>query len=554
MFGRCQDKINSLLKKIREVQDRQPSHENGSVESGLQSELSEWLLKSEVICRQKSRELWLKLGDKNSKFFHLSTIIRRRRSNIDTIKNEDGSWIHESSQIRNLFRENFMNLFKEGDICFPENLEYLVLPCITEEENESLQSIPSPEEIKAALFQMPDLKALGPDGFSALFYKQLWSTVGNDVVKAVSSFFIRGSMPKEVNSSLIVLIPKLSNPTTVDHFRTISLCNVVYKIISKLLVEKLRPLFDKLVLPTQSAFIPNRWIAENQIVVQEILHSFKTRKTKPGLMAIKLDLQKAYDRVNWKFLEAILLHFGFNETFIRWIIACVSLVSFEVVINGGKSEYFKPSRGLRQGDPLSPYLFILYQEVLSRFIEHDLKLKNIVGIKSSISGPMISHVMYADDIILFTKASRKDAESLVKTLEKYCCWSSQAINRSKSGVFFSKHTQSNARRSIKGILQVKSLKKDAVYLGAPMFLSRAPSKDFAFLEDKLEMKLSGWRSNCLSLAGRRNLINSVAQSMLIYTMSSFSIPNKVCNNLDALTRRFWWKPKQKEGRFLAWKA
>ena len=138
-------------------------------------------------------------------------------------------------------------------------------------------------------------------------------------------------------------------------------------------------------------------------------------------MAIKLDLQKVYDKVNWKFLEAVLLHFGFNETFIRWIITCVSSVSFEVVINGGKSEYFKPSRGLRQGDPLSPYLFILYQEVLSRFIEHDLKLKNIVGIKSSISGPMISHVMYADDIILFTKASRKDAESLVKTLEKYCC-------------------------------------------------------------------------------------------------------------------------------------
>ena len=138
-------------------------------------------------------------------------------------------------------------------------------------------------------------------------------------------------------------------------------------------------------------------------------------------MAIKLDLQKAYDKVNWKFLEAVLLHFGFNETFTRWIIACVSSVSFEVVINGGKSEYFKPSRGLRQGDPLSPYLFILYQEVLSRFIEHDLKLKNIAGIKSSISGPTISHVMYADDIILFTKASRKDAESLVKTLEKYCC-------------------------------------------------------------------------------------------------------------------------------------
>ena len=450
-----------------------------------------------MVWRQKSKELWLKLGDKNSKFFHLSTIIRRRRNNIDAIKNEEGTWIRESGQIRDNFRENFINLFKEEEVYFLEHLDHLVLRCITEEENKGLICIPTSKEIKDVLFQMQDLKAPGLDGFSAMFYKQLWPTVGNDVIKAVTSYFTVGSMPKEVNSSLIVLIPKLSNPLSVNHYRSISLCNVVYKIISKLLVGKLRPLLDKLISPSQSAFIPNRWIAGNQIIVQEILHSFKTRKTKPGLMAIKLDLQKAYDRVNWKFLTAFLLHFGFNETFPRWIMAFVSSVSFEVVVIGGKSECFKPGRGLRQGDPLSPYLFILGQEVLSRLIENELRLKNVAGIKTNISGPTISHVMYADDVVLFSKASRKDAESLVRTLEKYCRWSGQAINRSKSGVFFSKHTQSQTRRSIKGILQVRNLKKEAVYLGAPMFLSRAPSKDFAYLEDKIEAKLAGWRSKCL---------------------------------------------------------
>ena len=114
--------------------------------------------------------------------------------------------------------------------------------------------------------------------------------MGNDVVKAVTTFLILGSMPKKVNNSLIVLIPKISNPTTVNHFKLIKLCNVVYKIILKLLVEKLRPLLDKIISPTQSAFILNKWIAENQIIVQEMLHSFKTRRTKLGLMAIKLDL------------------------------------------------------------------------------------------------------------------------------------------------------------------------------------------------------------------------------------------------------------------------
>ena len=267
VFSHCQNRINILLKKIKEVEDKHPSRENELVENALQIELSEWLLRSVVIWRQKSRELWLKLGDKNSKFFNLSTIIRRRSNNIDAIKKEDRTWIHESNQIRTLFRDSFVNLFTEDDICFPEHLEHLILPCITDEENEILQSIPTPEEIKNVLFQMPDLKAPGPDGFPALFYKHLRPIVGNDEVKAVTSFFIMGSMPREVNASLIVLIPKISNPTSVNHFKSISLCNVVYKIISKLLVEKIRPLLDKMISLIQSAFIPNRWITEIQIIV-----------------------------------------------------------------------------------------------------------------------------------------------------------------------------------------------------------------------------------------------------------------------------------------------
>ena len=137
---------------------------------------------------------------------------------------------------------------------------------------------------------MQDLKAPGLDGYPVIFYKQLWPTIWDDVIKAVTSFFCIRSMPREVNSSLIVLIPKISNPTFVQHFKPISLCNMVYKIISKILVSKPISHFDKIISPVQLAIIPNRWIVENQVIVQEIIHSFKTRKTKPGLMAIKLDL------------------------------------------------------------------------------------------------------------------------------------------------------------------------------------------------------------------------------------------------------------------------
>ena len=224
-------------------------------------------------------------------------------------------------------------------------------------------------------------------------------------------------MPKEVNSSLIVLIPKTQS---FNNFRPISLCNVVYKIISKLLVSKLRPLLHNLVSLYQSAFSPGRWIVENQVIVQELLHSFKTRKVKSGLMAIMLDLQKAYDRVNWSFLKVVLTRFGLNDTFINWIMTCISTVSFEVLVNGGKSEQYKLGRGLRQGDPLFLYLFIIGQEVLLRMLERDMARKKISGVEASLGGPAIFHVMYADDIVLFSKASRKEATSLGECLEKYC--------------------------------------------------------------------------------------------------------------------------------------
>ena len=176
------------------------------------------------------------------KIFHLSTIIRRMRNNIDAIKTKEGRWVTSSNHIRTLFFSSFKNLFTEENVSFLENL---MTSCITEEENVVLKKIPTRDEIKENLFQMQDRKALGPDGFLALSYKEFWPIVGDAVTNAVISFFTHRNLPGEANSSLIVLIPKTTDLTFVNSFRPISLCNVVYKIISKLLVAKLRPLLHK---------------------------------------------------------------------------------------------------------------------------------------------------------------------------------------------------------------------------------------------------------------------------------------------------------------------
>ena len=299
----------------------------------------------------------------------------------------------------------------------PPDLGNIMCPVITQEENTDICMIPTAEDIKRVIFEMQNLKAPGPDGLPPLFYKQYWPTVGHNVTKAVQNFFVEGKRLKEINNTLIVLIPKILNPTSVNNFRPISLCNVVYKVISKNLVTKLRPLLDKIISPCQSAFIPGSWIGENQVIVKDLMHSLKTKKVKDDFAAIKVDLQKAYNRINWGFLESVLCQHGFSTMFVNWTLQCVTTVTFSVIVNGGRTNHFSPTRGLRQGDPLSPYLFILCQDVLSCLIDQQFHLRNISGVKMNVSSPAITYVMFADDLMTFSKANRREIGILNDCLE-----------------------------------------------------------------------------------------------------------------------------------------
>ena len=219
---------------------------------------------------------------------------------------------------------------------------------------------------------MNPLKALGPDGFPGLFFKHYWPTVGTQVVEDVQCFFKERWLPRSMNHTFITLIPKKQGACNFNHFRLISLCNFYYKIISKLLVNRLRPLLAKLIDPAQAVFVPSRWIAENIVLAQEIVHSFKNTKKKKGFMGFKLDFHKAYDSLEWDFIYLVLKAVGFDHRVISLIQQCISTVNFTLRMNGTKSSCFSPSRGLRQGDPLSPYLFILCMDVLAKLIDREV--------------------------------------------------------------------------------------------------------------------------------------------------------------------------------------
>ena len=194
----------------------------------------------------------------------------------------------------------------------------------------------------------------------------------------------------------------------------------------------------------------------------------------------------------------------------NWILECVSFVSFSLLVNGGKSDSFQPSRGVRQGDPLSPYLFIICQDVLSRMIEKEYIAGRISGVQMNLGGPAFTHEMYADDLILLSKANRREATILNECLEKHCLWSGQLVNRDKSGLIFSKLVQKDRQRELKHELQMKKISQHATYLGAPLFTITNRCNDFKFLQEKLDARLKGWRSKCLSWPSRSTLIKLVA--------------------------------------------
>ncbi|PKH47876.1 hypothetical protein CRG98_050413 [Punica granatum] len=232
----------------------------------------------------------------------------------------------------------------------------------------------------------------------SLFYKHYGETVKPPLLEAVKNFFRSSHLLREWNNTFIYLTPKCQGASTFKDFRPISLCNVSYKVISKIITTRIKPLLHKIISPNQTAFLEGRWINENGLLTQEILHTMKKTKARRGWVGMKIDFTKAFNKLEWSFIIKILEKLGFHSTFISWIFQCISTSTFSVLLNGSPHDHFLPSRGIRQGDPIS-------MEILSRLLYRAEANGDIKGIQISRGGPQISHLMFADDLLILSKAT-----------------------------------------------------------------------------------------------------------------------------------------------------
>ncbi|KAK8934810.1 hypothetical protein KSP39_PZI014724 [Platanthera zijinensis] len=199
-------------------------------------------------------------------------------------------------------------------------------------------------------------------------------------------------MEEKWKDTLVVLIPKCSSPSSLDHFRPISLCSTIYKVTANILANRMKPLLKRLISEDLAAFVPGRLIADNCMLAQELVHRLHTTESNTGYMAIKIDLEKAFDRMQWSFVKRALLAFNFPPQWINLIMECISSPKFGLLIKGSRSKWINATCGLRQGCPLFPYLFILCSDFLSLLIKASKLLG--IGIKINLTAPKILIALY----------------------------------------------------------------------------------------------------------------------------------------------------------------
>ncbi|GJW70043.1 RNA-directed DNA polymerase, eukaryota [Tanacetum coccineum] len=497
---------------------------------------------------QKAKIKWAIEGDENVKFFHGMLNKKRNQSNIRGIM-VNGTWVDDPVQVKREFFEHFRGRFDKPsvnraciDTPFPVSLSI--------DQKEDMERRISKEEVKRAVWDCGVDKSPGPDGFSFSFYRHFWPVIEKDVFEAVDYFFMYGEIPNGCNSNFIALIPKILDANMVKDFRPISLIGSLYKIIAKILANRLVGVLGDLVNEVQSAFVADRQILDGPFILDEVLQW--CRRKKKHALIFKVDFEKAFDSVRWDFVDDVLNKFGFGERWRTWIQSCLRSSRGSILVNGSPTEEFQFFRGLKQGDPLSPFLFILIMESLHISFQRVVDAGLFTGIKIN-SMVNLSHLFYADDAIFLGQWSELNIDSLVRVLDCFFRASGLRINMCKSKIM-GVNVEDGMVKNAASKLGCLVLKTPFTYLGTKVGGNMSRKQAWKEVVDKVLSRLSRWKMKLLSIGGRLTLLKSVLGSMPIFHMSIFKVPSSILKSLESIRSRFFngQDPKSNKASWVKW--
>lgn len=424
--------------------------------------------------------------------------------------------------------KHFQNLFKvPNGTSLAEIIQIThMFPRFAEEiDNGNLMEEVSKEELKEVLHSFQHDKSPGPDGWTIEIYLGFFELVGEDILEVVEESKRSGVIHAPINATFISLIPKVDKAKTFDDFGPISLCNCLYKIILKVVSRRLKEVLSKNISMEQFGFLQGRQIHEAIGVAQEALHNLKSKNISG--VVLKLDLSKAYDRVSWLYVKMMLIHLGFDIGFVRWVMGCILTASFVVLINIATSPLFKVEQGLRQGCPLSPLIFLLVAEGLSRFLKEAVRRGDLTGLILAL-GINLTHLLFVDDILLFDRGTRRDIDCLYRGLNMFKTTTGMVINLQKLAASFF-HIEDTYLRYMTGFFPIQALEisEGIKYLGFFLKPNDYRKSDWKWLIGKLEKILMLWSNKWLSRADRLTLVKSVLEAIPVYWMSIAWIPKGV---------------------------
>ena len=290
----------------------------------------------------------------------------------------------------------------------------------------------SREEIEEAIASCDPSKASGYDGFNLKCIKKMWPVIEEDFCSYILRFFESGKFHASFNTTWVTLIPKKKGLLDVSEFRPICLVGSLYKVIAKVMSRRIKVVLPSLIGEAQTAFVAGRQVLDGALVANEVVHWLKKKK-KAGVL-LKMDFQKAYDSVDWAALDMVMAAMGFGCNWRRWVQRCMSSASISILINGSPTKPFKMERGLRQGDPLSQFLFVLLAEVLNRMMHKATNLGLIRGLSVGKDKIQLSHLQFTDDTLVFCEAEEQYLNSIKELFLTFQSFSGLCVNYNKSGL------------------------------------------------------------------------------------------------------------------------